>query len=180
MRHRSAFALLLLMILFAITPVEASLPPSTLEQAVKASFLFKFAPFVDWPPTALAAGERTFTICVAGGDPFGSVLDDVVRGQKIAGRSVAVRRLQAAGSAAGCRILFAGHSDDPGYAPFAALAGQPVLTVADRTGGPPGAMIEFVRQGGRVRFHIDDGAARANGLKISSKLLGLAISVNRK
>jgi hypothetical protein len=41
-------------------------------------------------------------------------------------------------------------------------------------------MIQFVNQGGRIRFQIDDGAAKANGLAISSKLLGLAIAVDRK
>lgn len=178
--RRIRAARLLFLLLLAAVPVRAATAPLSLEQAVKASFLFKFGPFVEWPATAFVPGERTFTICVAGSDPFGSVLDDVVRGQKIGGRPVAVRRLGDAGSPAGCRILFAGPSPATDYAPFASLAGQPVLTVADRSGGPPGAMIQFVTQGGRVRFHIDEGAARANGLKISSKLLGLALSVDRK
>jgi hypothetical protein len=41
-------------------------------------------------------------------------------------------------------------------------------------------MIHFVTQGGRVRFQIDEGTARASGLKISSKLLALAVAVDRK
>lgn len=154
--------------------------PSPLEQAVKASYLFKFAPFVEWPPAAFTSGDKTFLICVAGEDPFGSVLDDVVRGQRMANRPVRVRRLGASGSPAGCHMLFAGRSAETDYAPFAPLAGQPVLTVSDHNGGPTGAMIQFVMQAGRVRFQIDDGAARACRLKISSKLLALAIAVDRK
>lgn len=119
-------------------------------------------------------------ICVIGDDPFGAVLNDVVRGQKIMQRPVNVRRLTPAGSITGCHILYAGHSPEADYAPFATLDGQPVLTVSDKDGGPPGAMIAFVMQSGRVRFQIDDSAARTNGLKISSKLLGLALAVNRK
>jgi len=148
-----------------------------LEQAVKASFLFKFAPFVEWPTGAVAVG-KPFTICLSGEDPFGATLDEVVRGQRISGRSVLVRRLTEGTGATGCQMLFAGRSTNPDYAPFTDLSGQPVLTVSDQKNGVPGAMIQFVMQGGRVRFQIDNSAARANGLVISSKLL--ALSVERK
>src|SRR3546814_1608149 len=47
-------------------------PP--LERAVKASFLFKFVPFVDWPANAFGSATAPFQICLNGQDPFGSVL----------------------------------------------------------------------------------------------------------
>jgi len=160
-------------------PAEAApAAQSSLEQAVKASFLVKFAPFVEWPPNAVGGGGA-FVICVSGTDPFGPVLDDVVRGQRIGGRPVAVRRLGAGGNMSNCQMLFAGRSTDPTYAPFTTLSGQPVLTVSEANSGVRGAMIELVMQSGRVRFAIDDSAARANGLVISSKLLGLAVKVGR-
>ena len=152
---------------------------SSLEQAVKASFLVKFAPFVEWPNSVFGTDARTFVICVSGSDPFGPVLDDVVRGQKIAGRPVLIRRIGESSNISNCHMLFAGRSADPGYAPFTAVSGQPVLTVSDTGSGVRGAMIQLVMQSGRVRFQIDDGTARANGLVISSKLLGLAVKVDR-
>lgn len=183
-RHRWAASLCLLILAGAASGAGPPSSPTTLERAIQANFLFKFAPFVEWPPAAFSPTDRKFVICVVGEDPFGTILDDVVRGQKMASRPVVIRR---AGSETGpnarpngCHILYAGPSADPGYAPFAAAEGQSVLTVADKGAGPAGAMIEFVRQSGRVRFQINDGAARANGLKISSKLLGLAIAVDRK
>lgn len=151
--------------------------PLHLEQAVKASFLFKFAPFVEWPASALAGTGKAFTICISGEDPFGVTLNEVIRGQRIAGRPVEVRRLSEGADAAGCHILFVGRSGTVGNA---VAAGQPVLTVSDRKTGVSGAMIQFVMQNGRVRFQIDDGMARASGLTISSKLLGLAVAVERK
>jgi hypothetical protein len=50
-----------------------------------------------------------------------------------------------------------------------------VLTVAEmdrftETGG----MINFIRQGNKIRFQINKVAAKSAGLKISSKLLSLA------
>src|SRR3546814_5799686 len=84
-------------------------PP--LERAVKASFLFKFVPFVDWPAYAFGSATAPFQICLNGQDPFGSVLDEVVRGQRVHGRTSIVRRLNDA-SPAGCNLLFAGESSD--------------------------------------------------------------------
>jgi hypothetical protein len=153
--------------------------PASLEQAVKASFLFKFAPFVSWPAAAQPQGGP-FNICLRGEDPFGATLDEVVRGQRISGRSVSVRRLGDNGTLGGCQMLFAGRSAATSYAPFAEIDGQPILTVSDQKSGVDGAMIQFVMQNGRVRFQIDSTAARANGLTISSKLLGMAVSVDRR
>jgi len=65
---------------------EISAAPPSLEQAVKASYLFKFGPFVDWPANAFADSGGAFQICIIGRDPFGRVLDEIVRGQKIHGR----------------------------------------------------------------------------------------------
>ncbi len=174
-------ALLALGIMLAATFPSGAAPAaqSSLEQAVKASFLVKFAPFVEWPNGSFPANGRSFVICVSGSDPFGQVLDDVVRGQRVGGRPVAIRRLESGAGGANCHMLFAGRSTDPGYAPFSALSGQPVLTVSDTNSGVNGAMIRLVMQSGRVRFVIDDSAARANGLVISSKLLGLAVKVDR-
>lgn len=151
-----------------------------LERAVKASFLVKFAPFVEWPQGAKATPGSAFIICLSGEDPFGVVLDDVVRGERISGHPVSIRRIGERGITTGCHMLFAGRSADATYAPFADLGGRPVLTVTDSASGVPGSMIQFVMQAGRVRFRIDDGAARANGLVISSKLLGLAVRGDRQ
>lgn len=152
----------------------------SLEQAVKASYLVKFAPFVEWPPRAFASGGKSFLICIAGEDPFGAQIDEVAYGQKVGGRPIALQRLGAGASASGCQILFLGRLGQPGSMEHPNVAGQPVLTVTDRNSGVGGGMIRFVMQAGRVRFQIDEGAARANGLTISSKLLGLAIAVDRK
>jgi hypothetical protein len=162
-----------------VVPARAASPPS-LEYAVKASYLYKFAPFVGWPARAFADSRSSFRICVAGEDPFGSVLDQVVRGQRVDGHPVVVQRLAVAGRGMGCHILFAGRSDRQSPAEMLKAVGdEPVLTVTDKSRGTSGGMIEFVMQGGRVRFSVDGAAALANGLPISSKLLQLAVSNGR-
>lgn len=154
--------------------------PSALETAIKANYLYKFAPFVDWPPVAFAGPAAPLTICVAGQDPFGTTLDASVRSQQVGTHPIAVRRLHAGQPVSGCHILYFGRLSAQHAAEMLhAAAGQPVLTVTDEDAGGAGGMIRFVLRDGRVRFDIDADAAKASGVQISSKLLGLAVSVRK-
>jgi hypothetical protein len=154
----------------------------SLEWAVKASYLYKFAPFIDWPPEVMPADGSPFRICVVGQDPFGPILDAAVHGQEVEGHAIVVARMDAidGDGRAGCRIVFAGQpTGQTTAATMEALAGAPVLTVTDHSHGVDGGMIEFVLDHGRVRFIVNARAASASGLQISSKLLALAARVVR-
>lgn len=151
----------------------------TLEYAVKATYLYKFAPFVEWPGGA-AAGP--LELCVVGDDPFGGLLDRAVADQAVGGRRIAVRRLELARSAEGCEILYLAGSPAQSVAEaLRALRGEPALTVTDAAADPASkGVIHFVVVDNRVRFEIDAEAAAASGLRISSKLLELAVTVRRR
>ena len=56
-----------------LMPAAAQTP--SLESAVKAAYLTKFIPFIQWPDTAFASPAAPVTICVLGDDPFGPSLD---------------------------------------------------------------------------------------------------------
>src|SRR2546426_7749962 len=72
-----------------------------LEYRVKAAYLFNFLKYVEWPD-ATATGP--FTICVAGRNPFGDVLADTVKGERIGARAVMARVVTEPD--AGCHVLF--------------------------------------------------------------------------
>jgi hypothetical protein len=152
---------------------------TALATAVKASYLYKFAPFVDWPASVFAGPSSPFVICVVGQDPFGSVLDRAVTGQRVGGRAIVVTRLAAASHDMACQIAFIGgsHGQSVGQA-LQTLRGAPVLTVTDGDG--PTGVVGFTLAENRIRFRIDDEAAGQDGLTISSKLLDLALKVNRR
>ena len=61
------------------------------EYRLKAVFLFNFARFVEWQPEAFGDARDPFAICVAGANPFGSSLDDEVRGKTVASRPISSR-----------------------------------------------------------------------------------------
>ena len=149
------------------------------EAPAKAAFLYNLAPFVDWPAAAFAAPADPFVICVVGKDPLGPALDQVVAGQKAAGRAIVVRRLAKAAREAGCQIVYLGGAPIALVKDtLAAVHGSPVLTVTDNT-GPPG-IIDLAFDRGQLRFRIDDQLAAEAGLTLSSKLLSLAISVRAR
>lgn len=150
---------------------------SASESAVKATYLYKFAPFVRWPASAFPSQSSPFHLCVVGNDPFGTVLEQAVSGQHLDGHPMAVRRLRSTESGAGCHILYLGAAAGRSSADtLRDIKGAPVLTVSDQSKAVHGAVIQFIVKNGRVRFDIDASAAAANGVTISSKLLSLAVS----
>jgi hypothetical protein len=54
-----------------------------------------------------------------------------------------------------------------------------VLVVTDSANGADRGQIHFAIDQNRVRFHVDDAAAKKAGLTISSRLLSLALSVTQ-
>lgn len=171
-RRCRPLALSLLLVL-AGTPASLAVAAEPLEEAVKATFLYKFIAFVSWPQSAFAGPYSPFRICVEGTDPFGELLDRAVAGQNVGGRPIELWRRSRFDRGSGCHLLYA-----TGSGSMDRLRGEPVLTVsdADSAGGPAaGAVITFVLRDDRVRFGIDAAAAQDNHLAISSKLMSLAV-----
>jgi hypothetical protein len=155
--------------------------PGDMEYAVKAAYLYKLAPFVEWPSTVFATASSPLVLCVAGDDPFGDTLDEAVQGQRIGPRPLVVRRMPKVEPGAACHILYAaGSKSQSAEAAVREVEGAPVLTVTDQSRGGAGGVVQFVVRDGRVRFDIDLGAAARNRVSISSKLLSLALSVRPK
>jgi hypothetical protein len=153
----------------------AAAQPGALEYAVKANYLYKFAPFVEWPARVFASAASPFNICVLGADPFGRALDEAVRGQRIEGRAISVRRLRSAADVDDCHVLYLGRQPPQAAdQTLKALRGTPVLTVTDAGQGVQGGIVHFVLVEGRVRFSLDPNQAQANGIVLSSKLRALA------
>lgn len=144
-----------------------------LAAAVKATYLYKLAPFVEWPSTAFANAEAPLTICVQGPDTFAALVTRAVAGQQVGGRPIAVRRIVKLEATSECHVAYLAGSPAQTAAQALAVAQRsPVLTVTD--GGSDHGIVHFVIDGGRIRFAIDDRKAQTAGLGISSKLMALA------
>lgn len=157
----------------------AASPQSTpLEIEVKATFLPKFAAYVNWPPGAVGEPNDPVLLCIIGQDPFGRNLDEAAARQHVDLHPIQVRRLDSTAGAERCNIAFLGGSPKQTTAVMEeALRGKPILTVTDASVGAGRGIVHFALKDGRVRFHIDDALAARSNLSISARLLGLAISV---
>lgn len=176
----------LLVLALTVRPAEAASPVEPLEQAVKATYLYKFTPFVEWPPRVHLSSTSPYTLCVVDGTggggegaAVGDILDRAVAGQTLGDRGFAVRRLARMEADAHCHLLYLGPADPQAAAEALDLVrGKPVLTVTDAARDPQiKGIVNFVIREGRVRFEIDNRAAAESGLAVSSKLLNLAVAV---
>src|SRR5437867_11960260 len=108
-------------------PVGAQSPRASASQ-VQAVFLFNFAQFVDWPPDAFAAAQAPLIIGVLGDDPFGSFLDETVRGEAVRGRPFKIQRYRRLDEVKNCQILFISRSEAKRLEEIlAALKDRPIL-----------------------------------------------------
>jgi hypothetical protein len=164
------------------TPALAAPPAATPEYQLKAVFLFNFAQFVEWPAAGFPVSDAPLVIGVLGTDPFGSALDEVVRGEAVGPHRLEVRRYTRVEEVGPCQILFIGASEAGRLEQIAnRLQNRPILTVSDLEGSAlRGVMIRFVPENGRIRLRINLEAARQAGLQVSSKLLRRAEIVGKR
>jgi len=150
-------------------PVNPLAKEVSLEYQVKAVYLFNFAKFVEWPADAQSG---PLMICVAGQNPFGDVLDETLRGETVNSRPLAARVIS--GPEPGCHVIFVPRGAAT-TAFLRAARGAPTLTVGETPDFlAQGGIINFILEGGKVRFQIDAKAAERAELRISSHLLRLA------
>jgi uncharacterized protein DUF4154 len=165
----------------ALAAPRAAAQADGVEYAVKATYLYKFAPFVEWPASAFASPAEPFVLCVAGADRVTELVEDAVRGQAVARRPIVVRHLATVTAEAHCHILYVALRGAAAVAALERVRGTPVLTVTDAASDPRAqGIVNFVIDDNRVRFEIDLGAAADNQLVVSSKLAALALRVRAR
>lgn len=144
------------------------------EYELKAAFIYNFAAFADWPPSAPPGMD----FCVIGRDPFGRALD-ALKGKQVKGVGVSVRRIQTIADARRCHVLFISASEvDNLEQLLATVKDLPVLTVADTEGAVhQGVIIGFAIENQRITFEVNTAAAHSANIMLSSRLLKLARNV---
>jgi hypothetical protein len=172
-RNHIATLVATLMLVFS-SPATALGQPD--EQAVKATFIIKFIDYVEWPPSAFNSPSAPVQVCIAGADPFGSIIDHAASASHPDGRRVIVRHRVSTHSDIACNVMYIRASvDTQADEAVKFLAGKPVLTITDGRYSSDRGIIHFEQANGRVVFYINNRLAQRSGLKISSRLLALAV-----
>jgi hypothetical protein len=155
--------------------LHAQTKPSA-EYQVKAVFLFNFTQFVEWPAEAFAREDSPLVIGLLGEDPFGTFLEETVRGEKINKHPLVVQRFSKVEEAKTCHLLFVNITKPEQLKQVIEnLKALHILTVSDvnnftRLGG----MVRIFTENNKTRIRINLDATQEADLTISSKLLKLA------
>jgi hypothetical protein len=147
------------------------------EYQVKAAFIYNFAKFVEWPPGVFPNTNSPIVLGILGKNVFGSDLEKTIRDRKVNNHPFVFKNIASVSEITTCHILFVSPSEKDNFAKIVnALHNSTVLTVSETDGFiKAGGMINFTFEDTKVRFQINDEAAKKAGLKISSKLLSLAV-----
>jgi hypothetical protein len=145
---------------------------------LKAAFLLNFVKFTSWPASVAPDGAN-LTMCVVGDGRVVIALDEVTRGQRIDGRGIVVMALADLDDVRRCHLLYAsGLRADQEQSLVDTARGKPILTASDSsTFVKRGGVAAFHIEGGRMKFSVNPSAAERAHLRISSRLLSLAVIV---
>ncbi|NHZ38628.1 MULTISPECIES: YfiR family protein [Massilia] len=175
-RAGRVLALPIVLALLAWSGVAAAQAPSSVENQVKAAYLFKFAGFVEWPDGAFARADSPLQIGVSGNDALADQLEQMVAGRTVGGHAISVRKLRRGDAVSGIHMLFIGAGERAAVIDMLAAArGQSVLTVSDADDSIAlGCMIAFVVAQDRLRFDVALGQVNSSRLRISARMLAAA------
>lgn len=145
---------------------------------LRTAFIYNFSQFIEWPAEAFTSPTAPFNICIVGNHRFGQNLQSLEK-RNVRGHPVAVLSLQQVHEARSCHILYMANSRAIDSKQWAAELGRlPILTIieTDEVRNLP-AGIGFIEQGGKLRWIINIGMLRQINLKVSAKLIEIAVAV---
>jgi hypothetical protein len=154
-------------------------PASYSVESVKAAFLYRFLEYVDWPVEARHEGP--LTIAVLADESLAAELQRAVRGRKAHGREIVARSVTSLSEGIDADVLFVSAQWKKKLSNLVDEHGRdPVLVVTEGEGAlERGSVINFLVVDGNVRFEVSLPAAEQRGLKLSSRLLSVALRVEK-
>jgi hypothetical protein len=143
------------------------------EATVKASYLYNFAKYIQWPDEQRA----TLRLCVLGDGGMGKALDSLI-GKPVRNMQIGVRHAVSLQDIPQCDLVFVPAGTQSLERVRQAVRGYPILTVAESADVlPKGAMVALIQSDNRIVFEVDLATARQVGLQVSAKMLQLARKV---
>lgn len=164
-----------LFLLFCL-PVFSQTTSLSLEDSIKAAFLYKFCHYIEWPESALGGTNEPIEIAVVGASDIAHELQRVTKGRTIKGRSITVEIYTPETTPKHPHLLFIGGITADRHRDWLnTFKYEPVLVVTESPNGlDQGSDINFLVDGDRIRFDISLSTIRSHQLQVSSQLLSVA------
>lgn len=174
-RRPGTAALVILLAASRLTLASPQEQPAA-EYQVKAAFLLNFAKFIQWPSSAFQDEKSPITVCIFRYDPFGSALDEMLRGKNLNNRELIARRVTEPQQLSSCQLIFVSDREARRLPEIlAALKRGSFLVIGETSSfAEHGGSIEFYLEDNKLRFAVNLDALARSHLTVSSKLLALA------
>lgn len=169
MMQPKIFLLLAALVLGAFKP-----GPEGNEYQVKAMFVFNFTKYIEWPDEV--KNNEVFTIGVLGESDILEPLEKIAAQKIINDKKIDVRSIGLDDENYYNIIIVARSRTGKLDAIEKKYAGKGVLIISDESARS--AAINLVTRDNKIRFEVNQIQAKNGGVKISSQLLALAISVH--
>lgn len=153
--------------------------PADREYPLKAGFIYNFMQFIEWPEESFIESGGALVLGVYGDDPFGGYLDQL-QNRDVQGHPVRVVHLRNLSELPGCHMLFVPEMEEGAMKEmFANLPSPAPVTVGEQAGfaAMGGTINLFLAEKKQLKFEVNMQSAHASGVKISSRLLRLAVLV---
>jgi len=153
------------------------------EYAVKAALLEKFTLFIEWPKeSGIDNKSQPFIISVIGDNPFGKVLDNTYKNQKIKGKEVQINYISEIHEIEASHILFISSSEKNELLNIISYTkDKPILTIGDTKGYyDKGVILNLFKRKNKINFILNKESAKNSNLYISYLLNNLSEVINKK
>jgi YfiR/HmsC-like len=147
------------------------------EYEIKTAMMEKYSCFVEWPEeTAIDDTTKPFIVTIIGKNPFGQILDSYYENRTIKDKKVIIILISSIDNIKDCHMLFICGSEKKILTKILEYTkDKPILTISDSQGfAHKGVHINMYNSGNKIRFEINQTAAKESGLYISYLLLNLA------
>jgi len=157
-------------------PIEAKSKERMDETVVKAALVYNISRFVQWTDSALPDGSP-FVICVVGRTAVGDALN-VFANKKIKKHPIKIRKNTSLDKISNCNTVFIPYSERLGLKEILPHMSEGILTVSDIPDFEAiGGMVALTKIRNKIRFSVNLVQANKNKLKVSSRLLRLALKI---
>ena len=169
----NAFRLICSMVLFIVVSAQSFAASESNEYNIKAMFVLNFMKYVEWPSESIS---DTFKIGVVGESNIYQALQSLVANRK-ENAKIQIYKVNTDVNQE-YQILIITRSENNRIESLSKVCqGKGVLIISEDCKNNNNATINLVNINNKIRFEINNNQAKLGGIKISSKLAEMAISV---
>ena len=147
------------------------------EYTIKALFVYNFTKYIEWNQQNM---QPQFKIGVMGESGIREKLATILKGKKLYNRTIEVTEVKSTDEITGYQILYITKdaSDQLKQVLEHSAQSELLIITEDKNLATKGSCINIIEKDQKIRFEMNDGAIKKEGLKAANQLYDLAIVIH--